>query len=155
MTLLSLSVKNLFTFCSKACLWQNMNTFQAASIWSELTARATCSGRLTLLDRRMYSHGDQCQIFREPAQSSKRFLRPKRFCEHNTRICQISFLRSLNILFVGSEHFYNDSKRFREFCVEVTMNCHSTNSDKKPCPKTLLQGFFVNVWDKSTKVWTN
>jgi len=44
---------------------------------------------------------------------------------------------------VWSEHFYNDSKRFCEFCVEVTMNCHSTNSDKKPCPETLLQGFFV------------
>ena len=33
--------------------------------------------------------------------------------------------------------------RFCEFCVKVTMNCHSTNSDKKPCPETLLQGFFV------------
>merc|ERR1712037_702550 len=97
------------------------------------------------LDRRMYSHGDQCQIFREPAQSCKKFLRPKRFCEHNTRICQISFFcEVLTSSSLGSEHFYNDSKRFREFCVEVTMNCHSTNSDKKPCPKTLLQGFFVN-----------
>ena len=153
MTLLSLSVKNLFTFCSKACLWQNMKQFPSSI--DLIRANSQSNLKFNAVDRRMYSHGDQCQIFREPAQSSKRFLRPKRFCEHNTRIRQISFLRSLNILFVGSEHFYNDSKRFREICVEVTMNCHSTNSDKKPCPKTLLQGFFVNVWDKSTKVWTN
>jgi len=79
----------------------------------------------------------------------KRYLWPEsrikgRFCEHNTRICQISFriLESLNNLFVWSEHFYNDWERFCEFCVKVTMNCHSTNSDKKPCPETLLQGFF-------------
>lgn len=150
MTLLSLSVKNLFTFCSKSCLWQNMKQFPSSI--NLIRANSQSNLKFNAVDRRMYSHGDQCQIFREPAQSCKSIFDQKDSASIIPEFVKSLFLRSLNILFVGSEHFYNDSKRFREFCVEVTMNCHSTNSDKKPCPKTLLQGFFVNFWDKSTKV---
>ena len=132
-----------YVVCQKLAYDKKLNTFQneceCCSGWlallitdacsrTETNAKYTesrCSGVKGIFDQKAALREDSASIIPEFVKTLSEFL------------------ESLNNLFVWSEHFYNDWERFCEFCVKVTMNCHSTNSDKKPCPETLLQGFFV------------
>jgi len=84
-----------------------------------------------------------------PRQWRKRYLWPKcRLIRNSASIINQKLSNLFHICKVGQpllvvKTLLQYSKRFYEFCVEVTLNCHSTNSDYKPCPQTLQQGFFV------------